>query len=100
MTLLQKESSRFKFIPLRLGRISPNWAHVDHPCTEFDKSATFFRQFYLRQIAENEVDKFLVFLLPEPLDKAVTSERLAQAVRSQAVLREAEIEERGDRNGR
>ena len=44
---------------------------------------------------QDKTDKLLVLVLANVLDEAVGGERLAQLVRRQAVLGEAEVEERG-----
>lgn len=87
---------RLELIALLNTRITTNRADIDHAIAELNESATFLRQFDLRDISKTEVSKLLVFLLAEPSNEAVAVERLAQTVSHEAVFGEAEVEESGD----
>lgn len=87
---------RLVLVPLLHASVTADGADVDHAVAELNKGTALLGQLQVGDIPEAEVCQFLVLLLSEPLDEAVASERLAQAVGDQAVLGEAEVEQGGD----
>lgn len=51
-------------------------------------------------ISQTPIDQFLVLILPQPLDEAARGQRLTQPNRRQPILRETEVEQRRDFDGR
>jgi len=70
---------------------------IDVP--KLDKGPPLDRDVDAGDVDEAEVDQLLVAVLAEPLDEAVAGQRLVEPVRREAVLREAEVEERRDGYG-
>lgn len=62
---------------------------------ELHERPSLDRDIKLTDIFQAEIDQLLVLLLAQPPNKARAWQFLAQPVGSEAVLREAEIEERG-----
>lgn len=83
-------------VPLLGGGVPPDGRDVDHAVAELDKGAALDGDVEVRHVVQDEVDELLVLVLADPLDEAVGRQRLAQLVRRQAVLGEAEVEERRD----
>lgn len=102
------------------GGVTPDGRHVDHAVAEFDEGAALDGDVEVRDVVEDPVfsasasttpslcekrnidaplRQRIVLLLPDPPDEARARELLAQSVGSQAVLREAKVEEGGDVDG-
>ena len=81
--------------------IPPNGADVDHAIAKLNERASHRRQpFQVGDIPQAELGEFLILLFAKPLDEGVGWEGLAEAERSQTVLRETEVEHGGDGDGR
>ena len=76
--------------------IPANRAHIDHAIAELHKRAALHGDVQISDVVQDEAHELLVVVLANPLDEAVRRERHAHADGRQAVLREAEVEERGD----
>lgn len=96
LPLLLVGSTPFKFIPLLDASVPPYRTDVDHPVPELDKSATLLGQLKFCNVLEAEVHQILILLFSEPVDEAVTRERLSETVGDQSVLGKGEVEEGGD----
>lgn len=83
-------------ISLLHARVPAHWADVDHAIAELDESTSLDWDVQVCDVVQNVSDELLVLFLTNPLDEAVRGERLAHAVRGQAILCEAEVEERSD----
>lgn len=83
---------------LRLVGISSNRADIDHAIPELDECASLDRDLQIRDVVQDEVAQLLVLLLSDPGDEGGRRERHAHAVCGQAVLGEAEVEERRGRD--
>lgn len=73
-------NSRLELVSFLDTSITSNRADIDHAIAELNKSTALLGQLHFREVAQTEVCQFLVFLLPEPLDKAVAGKRFAQAI--------------------
>lgn len=89
-----------ELIPLVNRSVSADGTNVDHSVAEFKESAPLLRNVQVRDIFENEVGQLLVLLFSDPLNEAITSKRLSQAVGSQAILGEAVVEEGSNAHAR
>lgn len=87
---------RLVVVALLDARVAADGRDVDHAVAELDKGAALDGDVEVSDVVQAEVDELLVLRLADPLDEAVGRERLAVLVRCQAVLREAEVEERLD----
>ena len=76
--------------------VPADWAHIDHAIAELDESTSLDWNIQVCDVVQNVSDELLVLFLTNPLDEAVRGEGLAHAVGGQAILCEAEVEERGD----
>ena len=95
---------RFKRLPLLRTGVSADRTDVDHPVAKLHKGAPHHRHSILvvgqiGNVAEYELDEFLVARLAQPGDEGGGGQRLAHAVGDQTVLGKAVIEERGDGGG-
>lgn len=82
--------------PLLITSIPPHGRNINHAIPELDKSAPLDGDVQIRNVVQTEVRQLLPAVLPDLLDEAVGRQLLAQLVRRQAVLREAEVEEGRD----
>ena len=89
---------RLKLASLLVAGITADGGNVDHAITELDEGAPLDRNIQVRNVVQDEVGKLLVLVLANPLDEAAGLQRLALLEGRQPVLREAEVEERGDRD--
>ena len=82
-----------------LGRagVAADGADVDHAVAELDEGAALDGYIERGHVRQDPVDQLLVARLADPLDEAGRRQRPAQPERRQPVLREAEVEQRGDR---
>lgn len=85
---------------LLVARVPPHGAHVDHAVPELDKRAPLDGDVEVGDVVQAEVGQLLPPVLAQPLDEAVGGQLLAELVRREAVLGEAEVEERGDGDAR
>lgn len=83
-------------VSLVVAGIPANGTDVDHAVAELDKGAALDGNIEVGNVAEAEVDELLVGPFADVLDEAVGGQGLAELVRNQAVLGEAEVEETGD----
>lgn len=81
-------------VPLVDRGVSANRADIDHAVPELDESSSLNGDVKVGNVVQEELDKLLVRLLADPLDKALRSERCAHTVCGQTVLGEAEVEKR------
>ena len=63
---------------------------------EFNKRPSLNGTLDIRNISQTKVHQFLILLLPQPANEAITRQRLPQSNSGQAIFREAEIEEPRD----
>ena len=63
---------------------------------ELNKCPRLLRAINIRNIPQTKIDQLLILLLPQPSNKAITSQLLPQSNSSQSILSKAEIEEAGD----
>jgi hypothetical protein len=82
--------------PLLITSVPPHGAHIDHPIPKLDEGTPLDGDVQVRDVVQAEVGELLPAVLAELLDEGVGRQLLAQLVRRQAVLREAEVEEGGD----
>lgn len=83
-------------VPLLGAGIPSDGADVDHAVAELNKGSPLDGDVQISDVVQAEVDELLVLRLADPADEAVGREGLAQLVRREAVLGEAEVEEGGD----
>ena len=83
-------------VTLLVAGVTANRADVHHAVAELDKGAALDGNIEIGNVVQAEVGKILPLVLANPLDEAVRGELLAELEGSQAVLREAVVEERGD----
>ena len=86
-------------IALGGARVTADGRHVDHAVAELDKGAALDGDVQVGDVVQHEAHQLLVLLLADVLDEAVGGELLAELVGRQAVLGEAEVEERGHVGG-
>ena len=79
-------------ISLLHTRITTDRGDVDHAVSELDECTSLDRDVEICDVVEYEPDELLVIGLSNPLDEAVTGQRLAHAIRDKTVLREAIVE--------
>ena len=71
LAVLGRGNIRLKLVPLIHAGVTSNGAHVDHAVPEFHKGTTLLGKLDIGNVLETEVCQGLVFLLAQPLDKAV-----------------------------
>ena len=67
---------------------------IDAP--ELHKCPPLYRDIERRNIGQTPIGQLLIPLLAQPLDEAVRLQRLGQSVRSESILRKAEVEQGRD----
>ena len=66
---------------------------------ELHKRPRLNRTLNIRNISQTKIHQFLILLLPQPANEAITRQRLPQSNSRQAIFREAEIEKPRDGDG-
>lgn len=86
-------------IALLRARVPPNRADIDHAVAKLDKRAPLDRDIQVGDVAQHEVDQLLVAGLAQPADEVGRRQRLPGLEGREAVLGEAEVEERRHGDG-
>lgn len=87
-------------IPLLHTSIPSNGRDINHAIPKLYKRAPLNGNIQIRDVMQDKLDELLVLVLAQPLDKRVRRERDAELEGREPVLREAEVEERSDVDGR
>ena len=91
-----------ELVSVGFAGVPADGGHVDHAVAELDEGAAHGGQaLEFRDVAQDELGEFLVVGFADVLEEGGALEGLAEAEGGQAVLGEAEVEERcdGDRRG-
>jgi hypothetical protein len=88
-----------KLVSLHDAGISANRAHVDHTVSELDKGTALDGDVEVGHVVQDELDQLLVVFFTDVADEGLRLEGQARLVGRQAVLGEAEVEERGHSDG-